>query len=74
MKREEFLKKLFLMYPCSFNKDNMRLWLDAYKLVLPEQYDYESLFVKIIKEHNSTAYAPAPSLLIEWVKPYNPRM
>lgn len=64
--RDEFLKKLFLMYPANFNEKNAPIWKNAYETCLPENLDFNKLFFLMVKNYKSIATAPAPS----WFEDY----
>lgn len=66
LNRESFLKKLFLMYPANFTKENAPIWKEAYELVLDENLNYDKLFKILVKDYKSIATAPAPA----WFEDY----
>lgn len=66
LNREAFLKKLFLMYPANFTKENAPIWKEAYELVLDENLNYDKLFKILVKDYKSIATAPSPA----WFQDY----
>ena len=66
LNRESFLKKLFLMYPANFTKENAPIWKEAYEIVLTENLDYNKLFNIMVKDYKSIATAPSPA----WFEDY----
>lgn len=74
MTRSDFLKKIFTLYKRCFDEENAQTWLDAYKMVLPEEENYDELFRKVLITHDSISQAPTPKFLYDLLKPYNPRL
>ena len=64
MNREEFLKQLVLLYPTSFNENNLQIWMSGYKDVLGEHIDYDKLLTSMMSE-NQYNTAPKPAWLKE---------
>lgn len=65
--RDEFLKRLFLMYPQNFTKNNAAIWREAYEIVLDdEKLDYDRMFRLMVAGYKSIALPPPPS----WFEPY----
>lgn len=65
--RDEFLKRLFLMYPQNFTKNNASIWREAYEIVLDdEKLDYDRMFRLMVSGYKSIALPPPPS----WFEPY----
>lgn len=72
MDREEFLKKIFCLYPKTFTGDNSNEWLEAYKQVLPTNADFEALYNRLIFEY-SGANAPKPAWFADKIVYRTPR-
>lgn len=73
MNRTQFLQNLFAMYQKCFDKNNIQVWANAYKQVLPEDTDFDKLFYKVLVTHDSVDKAPTPKFLHDLIRPYNPR-
>lgn len=73
LKREDFLKKIFTMYPKTFENNNSSAWLEAYKRVLPTNADFEALFNRLIFEY-SGANAPKPAWFVDKIIYKTPRV
>ena len=68
MNRDEFLEKLFRMYPATFTPQNMGIWAEGYEVVLKNNWDYDKLFNKFVRSYDKTNIAPAPSYFIDFKK------
>ncbi len=64
MEREEFLEKIYGLYPNSFSKGNAASWLEAYKTVLTETIDYDELYKFTISNYAGVS-APSPAFLLK---------
>ena len=64
MNREEFLKQLVLLYPTSFNENNLQIWMSGYKEVLSENINYDKLLVSMMADNQYNS-APKPAWLKE---------
>ena len=64
MQREEFLKQLVLLYPTSFNENNLQIWMSGYKEVLSENINYDKLLTIMMSENQYNS-APKPAWLKE---------
>lgn len=64
MEREEFLEKIYGLYPNSFSKGNAASWLEAYKTVLTETIDYNELYKFTISNYAGVT-APSPAYLLK---------
>lgn len=73
LNREAFLKKLFLMYPANFTKENAPIWKEAYELVLDENLNYDKLFKILVKDYKSIATAPSPAWLQDYKEICSPK-
>lgn len=62
MEREEFLQKIFTLYP--LNKGNGTNWLEVYKTVLKENIDYDALYKFTISNYAGVS-APSPAFLLK---------
>lgn len=62
--RSEFLKTLWSMYPQTFTEKNAEIWKRAYEKTIPENIDFDKLFLLLSKEYNSVAIPPHPSWFI----------
>lgn len=72
MTRDEFLEKLFLMFPNTFTENNIAIWKEAYEQVLKADWDYKKLFYKFLKSYQHTNIAPAPAFFVEFTKDVEP--
>lgn len=73
LEREDFLKKIFTMYPKTFDNGNSSAWLEAYKQVLPTNADFEALFNRLIYEYSGTN-APKPAWFVDKIVYKTPRI
>ena len=73
LNREAFLKKLFLMYPANFTKENAPIWKEAYELVLDENLNYDKLFKIHVKDYKSIATAPSPACFQDYKEICSPK-
>jgi hypothetical protein len=63
--KDEFLKRLFSMFPTTFNENNLCYWTIGYETVLNKlKIDYEKLFYTMLTQYDKTNTAPSP----KWIK------
>lgn len=74
MNRDEFLLKLFSMYPNAFTENNIGTWKEAYEQVLKLDWDYKKLFHKMVTSYQYTNTAPAPAYFYEFRKDVKPEI
>lgn len=72
MNRNEFLLKLFKMFPNTFNDNNISIWKEAYEQVLKPNWNYEKLFFKMVTNYPNTNTAPAPAYFKDFKKDVEP--
>ena len=63
MDRNEFIERIFTMFPLTFNENNIPYWTEAYESVLIGSINYDKLFHFMIMEHNNMSAAPSPKWL-----------
>ena len=63
MNKEEFLIKIFNLYPNTVSKQNGNEWLQVYKENLKDTIDYDALFDFIVKNYSGVT-APKPAYLL----------
>lgn len=65
MDKDEFLKRLFSMFPANFNENNMPYWLEGYETVFKGlRINYNKLFYTMLTQYDKTNTAPSP----KWIK------
>ncbi len=62
MNKNEFLEKLFTMYPNSFAQNNAAVWGEAYKEVLTDNIDFDALY-KHVAANYAGSTIPKPAYL-----------
>ena len=68
MNRDEFLERLFMMYPANFTPDNIRYWTEGYEDVLPLNIDFHKLYLIMLRNYDDTLKAPSPKWFSENAK------
>lgn len=78
MTRAEFIKTIMELYPNTFNPSNeaqYRGWVNRYKSIIPENWNFEKLLFYFDTEWKSAVTPPHPSFFLEFrndVKPVKP--
>lgn len=69
MNREDFIAELINYYE-DFTEENTPKRVKAYKLVLTDDpdYDYNELWLQVLKNHTSFKFAPTPAHLLQLIK------
>lgn len=73
MNRNEFIKKLFLMYRGQFTEENVASWHEVYCVVLKSNWDYDKLLRLMARHYDKTNVAPAPSYFVQFKSMVEPK-
>lgn len=72
MTRDEFLEKLIELYE-DFTEKNTKQRIEAYKIVLDKNINYDELLKYTLENHDSFKYAPTTAFLAQSIKIINER-